>query len=160
MSKTRARPPRLRSHGEAVLAGQRRKAVPFEFVLDAVAPLSPWTRSMFGSLAIYVEDKILLILRDRPVHRADNGVWLATTREHHESLRGELPGLRSIGLFGQKGETGWQVLPADAPDFEETARRACALILAGDARIGKVPSRRSTKPAAGAAPPRRRKRQG
>jgi len=34
------------------------------------------------------------------------------------------------------------VLPADAPDFERAALRACALIVAGDARIGKVPKRR------------------
>jgi hypothetical protein len=49
--------------------------------------------------------------------------------------------MRSIELFG-KQTTSWQVLPVDAPDFEETALRACALIIAGDPRIGKIPSRR------------------
>ncbi len=34
-----------------------------QFVLDAVASLSPRTRSMFGCLAINVQDKIVLILR-------------------------------------------------------------------------------------------------
>jgi hypothetical protein len=136
------RAPRNPSVGEEILAGKRRKAAPFEFVLDAIAPLSPTTRSMFGSLAVYVEDKIVLILRDRGRYRADNGVWLATAPEHHESLRREFPGMRSIRLFGGK-ETSWQVLPASAPDFEEAARRACALILARDPRIGKVPKSRS-----------------
>jgi hypothetical protein len=43
--------------------------------------------------------------------------------------------------------TGWQVLPVDAPDFEEAALHACDLVLAGDRRIGKVPaSRRTSKP--------------
>jgi hypothetical protein len=98
---------------------------------------------MFGCLAVYVEDKIMLILRDRPRNPADNGVWLATTLEHHESLRREFPRMRSIRLLGKK-DTSWQVLPADAPDFEEAARRACALILARDSRIGKVPKRRAT----------------
>jgi hypothetical protein len=46
--------------------------------------------------------------------------------------------MRSIGVLGEK-ITGWQVLPADAPDFEESAQRACDLIAAGDPRIGKVP---------------------
>jgi hypothetical protein len=69
----------------------QRKAIPHEFVLDAIAPLSPRTRPMFGCLAIYVEDKIVLVLRDKRNETADNGVWLATIKEHHESLRREFP---------------------------------------------------------------------
>jgi hypothetical protein len=38
-----------------------RKPVPHEFVLDAIATLSPKTRSMFDCLAIYVQDKIVFI---------------------------------------------------------------------------------------------------
>jgi hypothetical protein len=49
--------------------------------------------------------------------------------------------MRSIQAFGTK-VTGWQVLPADAPDFEETALRAGELIVAKDPRIGKVPGAR------------------
>src|SRR5690242_17807955 len=64
-----------------------RKAPPYEFVLEALAPLRPRTNPMFGCLAVYAGEKIVLILRDRPAHTADNGVWLATTREYHESLR-------------------------------------------------------------------------
>jgi hypothetical protein len=100
---------------------------------------------MFGCLAVYVKDKIVVILRDRPDEPADNGVWLATTPEHHASLRRDFPTMRSIEVFGQD-VTGWQVLPADAPDFEEAAIRACEFVLARDPRIGKVPgSRRSPK---------------
>jgi len=103
---------------------------------------------MFGCLAIYVEEKIVLILRDRPNNPADNGVWLATTGEHHESLRCEFPNMRSIQVLGEP-VTHWQVLPVDAPDFEEASLRACDLIIARDARIGKVPKSRrvSTKKA-------------
>ena len=112
--------------------------------MDAITPLAPYTRPMFGCLAVYVGDKIVLILRDKnkPGATADNGVWLATTTEHHESLRREFPTMRSIGVLGKK-MTGWQVLPADAPDFEEAAMRACDLIMAGDPRIGKVPGARA-----------------
>jgi hypothetical protein len=118
-----------------------RKTVPHEFVLEALAALSPHTRSMFGCLAVYVGDKIVVILRDRRDATVDNGVWLATTVEHHESLRRSFPNMRSIQVF-QKEVTDWQVLPVDAPDFEESALAACDLILARDARIGKVPGAR------------------
>jgi len=96
---------------------------------------------MFGCLAVYVKEKIVLILRDKLKNTADNGVWLATTEEHHESLRREFPNMRSIQALG-KAVTGWQVLPVDAPDFEEAALRACELIVARDPRIGKVPRTR------------------
>lgn len=126
-----------------------RKPIPHEFVLEALSPLSPWTRPMFGCLAVYVEDKIVLILRDKPTSPVDNGVWLATTEQHHESLRRDFPHMRSIKILGKK-ITGWQVLPADAPDFEEAARLACELVLARDFRIGKVPGeKRSHKPIKG-----------
>lgn len=100
---------------------------------------------MFGCLAIYIpvqsenrREKIVLVLRDKPEETGDNGVWLATTVEHHESLRRDFPNMRSIRVLGKK-VTGWQILPADAPDFEESALHACELIAAGDPRIGKVP---------------------
>jgi hypothetical protein len=122
-----------------------RSRVPHEFVLDQLAPLAPVTRPMFGCLAVYVKDQIVLILRDKRDQTADNGVWLATTPKHHSSLRKELPSMRSIGVLGT-AVTGWQVLPADASDFEESALHACELVLARDPRIGKVPStRRATK---------------
>src|SRR4051812_30225190 len=99
-------------------AVKARKRVPFEFVLEALAELRPRTNPMFGCLAVYVGPKIVLILRDRPTAQEDNGVWLATTPEHHDSLRREFPPMRSIGVLGKK-VTGWQLLPAEAPDFEE-----------------------------------------
>ena len=123
------------------------RKVPHEFVLDAIAPLSPRIRPMFGCLAVYVGEKIVLVLRDRRDATADNGVWLATTGQHHESLRREFPNMRSIRVLG-KATTGWQVLPADVPDFEEAALHACKLIVDGDPRIGKVPkARRRSGPA-------------
>ena len=122
-------------------ASERRKVIPHEFVLEAIAALSPWTRPMFGCLAVYVEDRIVLILRDKRDQIADNGVWLATTEEHHESLRREFPNMRSIQVLGKK-LTGWQVLPAAASDFEGASLHACELILGRDPRIGKVPGAR------------------
>jgi hypothetical protein len=142
LSKTHLRVPSLFCEDEEFEV-KKRKAVPHEFVLDAISSLSPSTRPMFGCLAVYVEDKIVLILRDKAKYPVDNGVWLATTHEHHESLRREFPNMRSIHLLG-KHVTGWQVLPSDAPDFEETALRACELVLARDPRIGKMPGKKSS----------------
>ena len=120
-----------------------RKTVPHAFVLDALAELEPRTNPMFGCLAVYAGEKILLVLRDKTPADADNGVWLATTVEHHESLKREFPSMRSIKVFS-KPVTGWQVLPASAPDFEEAALRACELVIARDPRIGKVPKKKNS----------------
>ena len=128
---------------DPLLGGKQRKKIPYEFVLDALADLSPRTNPMFGCLAIYVGDKIVLVLREKAGPSPDNGVWLATTVDHHESLRRDFPNMRSIEVLG-KDVTGWQVLPADAPDFEEAAMHACELVIAGDPRIGKVPKSRRT----------------
>ena len=114
-----------------------RKPVPHEFVLDALSQLAPRTNPMFGCLAVYVGPKIVLVLRSKGDGIGIDGVWLATTVDHHESLRMEFPHMRSIHVLG-KGVTGWQMLAEDAPDFEESALRACGLILARDPRIGEI----------------------
>jgi hypothetical protein len=139
-----ARHPAHHPIDDAILAARRAKPVPHEFVLEEIASASPVTRLMFGCLAVYVGDKIVLVLRDSRISPADNGVWLATTREHHESLRREFPRMRSIRVLG-KEPTGWQVLAADDPEFEAAAMRACRLVLARDPRIGKVPKTRSAR---------------
>lgn len=141
---------------EAMFADVRRRAVPFDFVLDEIAELGPYTKPMFGCTAVYVEDKIVFILRDRPTRPADNGVWIATVREHHASLRAELPSMRSIGVLGD-GETGWQILPAGVLEFEEHVLRACELVKKRDPRIGKVPKPRRPR-VARAKTPRKRAR--
>ena len=126
----------MRRDTDAFFARAKVRKIPFDFVLEELAALAPWTRPMFGCTAVYVDERIVFILRDKA--DADTGVWVATTREHHASLRREMPSLRSITVFGP-GESGWQVLPHDAADFEDSVLRACALVRAGDARIGKVP---------------------
>lgn len=124
--------------------GRKTAKIPFDFVLEALAPVNPVTRPMFGCTAVYVGERIVLILRKKAGDTHDSGVWVATTEAHHASLREELPSLRSIAIFGD-GVTGWQNLPETADDFEESALRACALVRAGDPRIGKVPAKKRPK---------------
>ncbi|HEV3192005.1 MAG TPA: hypothetical protein VGY54_15950 [Polyangiaceae bacterium] len=110
----------MRRDPDALFATRKTKTVPFDFVLEELAALDPWTRPMFGCTAVYIEEKIVFVLRDKK-DDDDNGVWIATTKEHHESLRHDLPKMRSITVLGV-GETGWQVLPSTPT----SSRRACS----------------------------------
>lgn len=124
------------------------KKIPFEFVFDYLLPLEPVTKPMFGCLALYLGNKIVLILRERKDHPDANGVWLATSSEHHESLKQELPSMRSIYILSDgKAETNWQMLPADADDFETSVIKVCEMVKHGDKRIGKVPKERKSRKA-------------
>jgi len=123
---------------------EAKKPIPFSFVLDELASLDPYTKPMFGCVAIYVQEKIVLIVRDRESSPGDNGVWLATTRDHHESLQKDFPSMRSIQVFDEP-ISSWQILPVDAPDFEESVLKACAFIRKGDPRIGKIPKSKKSK---------------
>ena len=118
----------------------RRKRVPYPFVLDAIANLHPTTRAMFGALGVYVADKIVFILRDRPADPGANGVWVAISDAAQESLVAEFPNALPVHIMG-KDISGWRLLPARADDFEESALHACDLVSKGDARIGKVPKK-------------------
>ena len=121
----------------------KKTSVPFEFVLEQLYSVDVEIRPMFGCFALYVKNKIVLILRRKIDFTADNGVWLATNKEHHSSLKQLFPSMRSIRVFGGK-ESNWQNLPDDANDFEEMVLLACELIRRGDNRIG-----RETKAKAG-----------
>jgi hypothetical protein len=155
--KTPSKRTRLPPPDEALFATARRRTVPFDFVLTELEALGPVTRPMFSCVAVYLDDKIVFAVRDRPHHTDDNGVWLATSREHHASLRVELPSLRSIGVLAGGAETGWQILPANAATFEEEVLHACELVRRSDPRIGKTPKPRKPRPPSAAAEATRKK---
>lgn len=111
---------------------------PFEFMFDELDGTDLRTKAMFGCLAVYIGNKIMFIQRSKGDPPEDDGIWIATTIEHHDSLKKEFPSLRSIRVFGP-GVTGWQVLPQEDDDFESSVVRVCALARAGDPRIGKIP---------------------
>lgn len=120
------------------------KSIPFDFVLEKLDVRSPIVKPMFGCYAIYLEAKMMLILRDRKDHVYDNGVWLATSEEHHASLQKVFPAMRSVRLLGEK-KTAWQNLPSSADDFEESVLEVCEMILRNDPRIGKIPKQKKKK---------------
>jgi hypothetical protein len=126
----------------------KKKPIAFAFVVEALeqpdSPLPMTIRPMFGCHAVYIGDKIVLILRERTDHQKDNGIWIATTLEHHKALKKDFPTLRSIEIFGP-GPTGWQVLPSKDEAFEEDALKLVRLVLKEDLRIGKIPKKKKSK---------------
>lgn len=123
-----------------------RKNIPFDFVFDLLVPLVVTLKPMFGLWAIYLDKKIILILRSRQDLPETNGVWIATDKKYHTSLKTALPSLRSISNFSLgTRESEWQVIPVDSDDFEISVRKACELIKHGDHRIGRVPVPRQKK---------------
>ncbi len=123
-----------------------KKKIAFDFILDYLHPLEISIRPMFGCHAIYSGGKILLAVRKKNDHTDANGIWIATGKEHHQSLKRELSSMQSIYILsGGKNETGWQMIHEDAEDFEESAIKICELILKKDERIGKTPKAKNKK---------------
>lgn len=122
----------------------KRPSIPYRFALDYLT-IDYTVRPMFGCFAVYTGGRICLIFRKRRDHPSLNGIWLATSKEHHASLKHDFPSLRSIDLLGRP-PTNWQMVPERAADFEASAIRACELVTRGDRRIGKIPSRRRRRP--------------
>ncbi|MFO0658774.1 MAG: hypothetical protein U0165_02925 [Polyangiaceae bacterium] len=144
-SKTSSKPTtqtRSKRDSTELFVEKKKRVIPFAFALDELEEVGPETRLMFGTTAVYVGDKIVLALRDKDDF--DSGVWLATEKQHHESLLEEFPSMRSITLFGSD-TSSWQVLPKSAADFESSVLRACELIRRGDERIGTIPQRKRRK---------------
>ena len=135
-------------HGITRLAKPKRRSAPYPFILEALTPLAPEVRPMFSGFAVYLGDKIVLMLRDSPKHQEDNGVWLVfseNTNVADPGIHRDFPSLRLIGLLGGK-IAHWRLIPANSPTFESEARHACELLLKHDVRFGRVPQSRQTRP--------------
>lgn len=135
-------------------AAKPKKSPAFSFVLEELgdSPLAGRirTRPMFGSHAVYIDQKIVFILRHRanPKTLRDNGIWVAMLPEFTDSVRKEFPALRPIELFAARsktGFTGWLNLPDTDDSFEESALALCRLLIRGDPRLGKIPNAKSPR---------------
>jgi hypothetical protein len=121
------------------------KSLSYRFVLEELQScLSPdrlRVRAMFGSHGLYVDEKIVFMLRrkDDPATVRDNGLWVAMLPEHTASVARQFPTLRPIELFQGQAFSGWLNLPEDEDGFEEAAFELCKLVAKGDPRLGKVP---------------------
>jgi hypothetical protein len=110
---------------------------PFDFVLDYL-PSGIIIKKMFGMHYIYLGKRIMLILRQRPNEPELNGVWIATSKKHHDSLKEHIPELGAFFINNDERQGNWLFLKDDAEDFEGAAITVCGLISHGDQRIGNV----------------------
>lgn len=131
-----------------------KKSPAFSFVLEELgdSPLAGRirTRPMFGSHAVYIDQKIVFILRQRanPKTLRDNGIWVAMLPESTDSVCKDFPALRPIELFAARSKTGfagWLNLPDTDDSFEESALALCRLLIRGDPRLGKIPKARAPR---------------
>ena len=123
-----------------------KKNIPFDFVFEYLEPLPYIVKPFFGCFAVYTGEKITLILRDKKDHPEVNGVWIATSFESHESLKQSFPSMCSVSIFNDgAGETAWQMIPVNAPDFESSVLELCTLVRRGDKRIGRIPKKKQPK---------------
>ena len=113
------------------------KAAPYSFVFDYL-PDNIVVKPMFGMHYIYLNKRIVLILRNVSKNYDLNGIWVPSSKQHHQSLEIEVPALTDFILDnGEKHDSSWRFLKEDHDAFEEAAIRICELISHGDKRIGK-----------------------
>lgn len=114
------------------------KLIPFDFVFDYL-PIGITVKKMFGMHYIYLGKRIMLILRESVKQPELNGIWVATDKVHHASLKNDVPELGAFVLDGDDRHGNWLLLRDDAEDFEGAVIQVCELIAHGDARMGRLP---------------------
>jgi hypothetical protein len=114
--------------------------IPYNFVLDYL-PDQIEIKPMFGCYAIYTGGRLCLFLmnRERPLMRRDSepmqkGVYIATSEDHVPELKPLFPDAEFEYL---KAGKIWIFVSETLHEFESSVIRACEMISAGDARIGR-----------------------
>lgn len=110
--------------------------IPHHFILEFLYPLPVRTKKMFGNVAIYHGEKILLATRQKDDKPIDNGIWVGTSLEHHEEIKSLIPSLTNLTTYNIKK---WLLLPETADDFEESAQLLTDLIKQNSPLIGIIP---------------------
>lgn len=93
---------------------------------------------MFGCDTAYLDGKLCLgvVERDEPW----NGLLVCTSKEHHEALIEDVPGLRAHPVLGK-----WLYVSQADQAFGDCVDQVTALVLARDARIGVEPKPRKRR---------------
>ncbi len=98
---------------------------------------------MFGIDAFYINDRIVFALCQHEKYHLDNGIWIATKKEHHQKLKHQLKSVRPLLSLGIKT---WLVLPEDHEAFEEDANTLVSLLKVGSPLVGNIPKPKKRKP--------------
>ncbi len=110
--------------------------MPYDFLLDYL-PRNIIVVPAIGMFYIYLDKKIVLIFRKTGKNPQHNGIWISTKREHHASLKAEVPAITDFE-FDEDFDTAWLLLSDTHDDFESASIAVCELVSKRDERIGKV----------------------
>ncbi len=97
-------------------------------------------KRMFGSLAAYLDGKIVAVLSENHSDEVWNGILLPTELQSHTDLLNQYPFLENHKILKK-----WLFLPATDFHFEERALRLAARIAARDPLFGVVPKEKKAK---------------
>ena len=122
-----------------LLHGADMKTFDNEWILDTFAGRkSFFTKRMFGGLAAYLHDRLMLVLVE-PTKTGRwrwHGVLVGTDREHHPSIRADFPALAPHRVLGK-----WLYIDSTDNEFEVTMEAVAKRMAANDRRFGVVPRR-------------------
>ncbi len=112
--------------------------MPYDFLLDYLPP-TVIVKPAIGMFYIYFDKKIVFIFRKTAKNPQHNGIWISTKREHHLSLKSNLPAITDFTFDeGDNFDTAWLLLSDSHEDFESAAIQLCELVTNKDVRIGKI----------------------
>jgi hypothetical protein len=113
--------------------GRARRVHPYAWLWEPLESDATFVlSSMFGTKVVYLDGKLMLCFSART--EPWRGVLVGTEREHHASLREELPSLAPHPILPK-----WLYLPESADDFERVAGRLVQLARQRDPRMGARP---------------------
>lgn len=129
-----------------------RKSVTKEFTYTwafepFLAETTFFQKRMFGGLAAYVHQRLMMVLVESPgeqVYRGKDygtdlwhGVLLPTEHEYHEAIKQEFPSLKQHPVLKK-----WLYAATDEPDFESTVTAIAEKISEDDKRFGVYPKQK------------------
>lgn len=110
--------------------------IPYSFVLQALYPLRPTVQKMLGAYGVYLENKLIMFLRDRENQPEFNGIFIATQPQYFLELQQQIHASKmKFDLDGSADS--WLFISEDLDDFKDKVIKACEMIKNGDERIGK-----------------------
>ena len=128
-----------------------RKIFGLAWLLEAIEDIPGYfQRAMFGGLAAYLDDQIVLVIMESPGQREYkgikspfdlwNGAFFPVEREQHANVLKAFPQLVNHPVLPK-----WLYIPLSHPEFEAVASEAISCVARRDPRFGVVPKKRSPR---------------
>jgi hypothetical protein len=111
--------------------------LPYDFIFEHLPEDRVSIKRMFGHHCLYFDGLMVMFMIAKDGN-PDNGICIATSKPHIESLAKDIKSLRYLESYGPDA-TDWRLIPADSDQFEIDTEKVCHLILARDPRIGREP---------------------